>query len=174
MLNQSRTPKSSVPVAARPDMPKDYGILEESAGSGLLPWDRVSKRLAASRNYWIHTTRPDGRPHAKPVWGLWLEEHFYFGTNPKSVDGQDISANPSLTVNLESGDDVVILEGHAEVVTDSALLFRLDKAYHTKYSYHLVRGDEGLVYVLLHQVVFAWLERDFIGSATKYDFSSLR
>ena len=174
MVNQSRTPKTSVPVAARPHMPKNYGILDENAGSGLLPWARVSERLAAARNYWIHTTRPDGRPHAKPVGGLWLKERFYFSTNPKSVDGQNISANPSLTVNLESGDDVVILEGHAEVVTDSALLLRLDKAYHTKYSYHLVGGDEGLVYVLLHQVVFAWLERDFIGSATKFDFSSVR
>ena len=151
-------------------MPKDYGILDESAGSGLLPWGRVSERLAASRNYWIHTTRPDGRPHAKPVWGLWLEERFYFGTSPESVDGQNISANSSITVHLESGDDAVILEGHAEVVSDSALLSRLDQVYHAKYSYHLVRGDGGPVYVLLHQVAFAWLERDFIGSATKYDF----
>jgi hypothetical protein len=75
---------------------------------------------------------------------------------------------------LESGDDVAILEGHVEVVTDSTLLLRLDKAYHAKYSYHLVRGDGGPVYVLLHQVVFAWLERDFTGSATKYVFSSVR
>ncbi len=66
MLNQSRTPKSSVPVTARPYMPNDYGILDESAGSGLLPWSRVSERLAAARNYWKHTTRPDGRSHAKP------------------------------------------------------------------------------------------------------------
>ena len=174
MLNQSRTPRTSDPVATRPHMPKNYRILDESAGSGLLPWGRVSERLAASRNYWIYTTRPDGRPHAKPVWGLWLEERFYFGTNPKSVDGLNISANPSLTVHLESGDDVVILEGRARVVTDSALLSRLDKAYHAKYSYHLVRGDEGSVYVFLQKVVFAWLERDFIGSATKYDFTSMR
>lgn len=110
MSNPSGTQRTA-PAASRPRMPKDYGILDEKTSSGLLPWGRASERLEGSRNYWIHTTRRDGRPHAKPVWGLWFEGRFYFATNPKSVDGQNISANPSLSVNLESGDDVVILEG---------------------------------------------------------------
>jgi len=151
-------------------MPKDYGILGEDAGSGLLPWGRVSERLEGSRNYWVHSTRPDGRPHIKPVWGLWFEERFYFATSPKSVTGQNISVNPSLSVNLESGDDVVILEGTAEIVTDPVFLSRLDEVYFGKYSYHLVHGDGAPVHTLRHKVVFAWLERDFTGSATKYDF----
>jgi hypothetical protein len=151
-------------------MPKDYGILGEDAGSGLLPWSRVNERLEASRNYWVHTTRTDGRPHVKPVWGLWFEERFYFATSPKSVTGENISANPSLSVNLESGDDVVILEGTAEAVTDPTFLSRLDEAYYRKYSYRLVHEAGGPVYTLHHKVVFAWLERDFTGSATKYSF----
>lgn len=151
-------------------MPKDYGILDENAGSGLLPWSRASKRLAGSRNYWIHTTRPDKRPHAKPVWGLWFEERFYFGTSPKSIDGQNMATNPSIVVNLESGDDVIVLEGTAEMVADSTLLSRLDEAYYAKYSYHLVGAEAGPVYALRHKLAFAWLERDFVGSATKYDF----
>jgi hypothetical protein len=169
MSNQSRIPRTS-PAVTRPKMPKDYGILGEDAGSGLLPWSRVSERLEASRNYWVHTTRPDGRSHAKPVWGLWFEERFYFSTSPRSVTGRNISTNPSMSVNLESGDDVVILEGTAEAVTDSALLPRLDEAYYTKYSYHLVHENGGPVHTLRHKVVFAWLERDFTGSATKYRF----
>jgi general stress protein 26 len=119
-------------------MPKDYGILGEDAGSGLLPWSRASKRLAASRNYWVHTARSDGRPHVKPVWGLWFEGRFYFGTSPKSVSGLNMSKNPSVVVHLESGDDVVILEGTTEAVSDPILLSRLDEAYRAKYSYHLV------------------------------------
>ena len=153
-------------------MPKDYGILSEQEGSGLLPWVRTSERLAAARNYWVNTIRPDGRPHVKPVWGLWFEGRFYFGTSPKSVAGQNISANSSLAVHLESGDDVVILEGTAEEVTNPILLAQLDEAYFSKYSYHLVRGNGGPVYALSHKVVFAWVERDFVGSATKYDFAN--
>ncbi len=30
-------------------------------------------------NYWICTTRPDGRPHSIPVWGFWLDGGLYFG-----------------------------------------------------------------------------------------------
>jgi general stress protein 26 len=117
-------------------MPKEYGILDEQSGSGLLPWTRASERLVTARNYWIHTTRSDGRPHAKPVWGVRFEEQLYFGTSPKSVDGENISTNASLVVHLESGDDVVILEGTAETVSDQGLSFRLDEAYHRKYSFH--------------------------------------
>lgn len=169
MFNQSRIPKTS-PVATRPNMPKSYGIIGEDAGSGLLPWSRVSERLEASRNYWVHTTCPDGRPHVKPVWGIWFEELFHFATNPKSVTGQNMSVNPSLSVNLESGDDVVILQGTAEVVTDPAFLSRLDDAYFSKYSYHVLQEGGPPVHTLRHKVAFAWLERDFTGSATKYRF----
>lgn len=168
-MPKSRTPLH--PVVTRPHMPKDYGILDAVAGSGLLPWSRASERLATSHNYWIHTTRPDGRPHAKPVWGLWFEQCFYFGTSPKSVDGHNMSANSSLAMHLESGDDVVILEGTAEVVTDPKLLSQLDDAYYAKYSYHLVGERAGPIYLLHHKVCFAWQERDFVGSATRYGFN---
>jgi hypothetical protein len=81
-----------------------------------------------------------------------------------------MSANPSVVLHLESGDDVVILEGTTEAVDDPILLSRLDEAYHAKYSYRLVGKRAGPVYVLRHKVAFAWLERDFVGSATKYNF----
>lgn len=75
-----------------------------------------------------------------------------------------------MSVNLESGDEVVNLQGTAEVVTDPGFLSRLDAAYHRKYSYHMVHEVDGGVYTLRHKVVFAWLERDFTGGATRYRF----
>ena len=77
-----------------------------------------------------------------------------------------------LAAHLESGDDVVILEGAAKMMTDDAFLSRLDEAYYAKYSYHLVGDNAGAAYVLRHEVAYAWLEKDFVGSATKYDFST--
>ena len=166
----SDTSRPSSPAATRPNMPKDYGIVGETEGSGLLPWSHAKERLGSSRNYWVHSTRPDGRPHVKPVWGIWFDEHFYFSTSQNSVAGRNISSNPMVVVHLESGDDVVLLEGPAHKVTDPALLSRLDDAYFTKYSHHLVPGEASSVYVLHHEVAFSWLERDFVGSATKYGF----
>ena len=161
---------SPLPISTRPYMPKGYGILSEDKGSGLLPWTRVRERLERSRNYWIHTTRSDGRPHVKPVWGLWFRERFYFGTDAGSITAQNLSENHSCAVHLESGDDVVILEGTGVAVTDRDLLSQLDDAYYRKYSFHLVMENGGTVFMLDHGVAFAWLERDFVGSATRYNF----
>lgn len=134
-------------------------------------WSRASEHLTASHNYWIHTTRVDGRPHVKPVWGLWFEERFYFSSSPRSVTARNLAANPSLVAHLESGNEVVMLEGTTEQVTDASPLSRLDEAYFTKYAYH-ISGDmqSGTVYVLNHKVAFAWVEHDFVGSATRYAF----
>ena len=51
---------------SRPTM-KDYGI--HTSDEGLMDWSWVDEQMAKSRNYWICTTRPDGKPHAAPVWG---------------------------------------------------------------------------------------------------------
>ena len=160
-----------IPSSTRPRLPKEYGILEEKKDSGLLPWSRVDDSVGSARNYWIHTTRSDGRPHVEPVWGIWVNGHLYFSTSPKSVSGLNLSARNSIAVHLESGDDVVILKGKAEPVTDRELLSRLDEAYFAKYAYHLP-AEDGSVYSLGHRVVFSWVEQDFVGSATKYVFQT--
>jgi pyridoxamine 5'-phosphate oxidase-like protein len=63
-------------------MPKEYGLAGRR--SAMLPWTWARRRLVAAHNYWISTTRPDGRPHAMPVWGLWLDETFLFSTSRRS------------------------------------------------------------------------------------------
>ena len=42
--------------------------------------ERAVSRLRAAMVYWLATTRPDGRPHAMPVWGVLLGEVLWFGT----------------------------------------------------------------------------------------------
>ena len=72
------------PQADRPNMP-EYGLAEAEAGLGLLPWTWALERLQPARNYWLATTRPDGRPHVMPVWGVWVENRFYFSTGSQSA-----------------------------------------------------------------------------------------
>lgn len=57
------------PVASRPTMP-GYGVVAEGEGSGLLDWGWAVERLGGSHHYWLSSVRPDGRPHAMPVWGV--------------------------------------------------------------------------------------------------------
>ena len=153
----------------RPKMP-GYGLLAANEGAGLMAWDDAEEKLVTARNYWVATTRPDGRPHAAPVWGLWLEGAFYFGTSPGSRKGRNLAANPEVAVHLESGDDVVIFEGRAEQTSDPAVLARINPVYEEKYDLEGGAG-EGPVYVVRPRVAFAWLERDFPGTATRWRFA---
>src|SRR3954447_26810544 len=126
-------------------MPPGYGVGAEPSPE-LLSWRWVADQLTSARNYWIATARPDGRPHVAPVWGLWLDEAFYFSTDPASRKARNLEANPALVVHLESGDDVVILEGTAERVTDPSLRGRFADAYDAKYQMRPDVGPAALVY----------------------------
>jgi len=155
----------------RPSMPLEYGILGPKSGSGLISWSETTPKIAAARNYWIGTTRPDGRPHAMPVWGLWLRERFLFSTGRTSRKALNLAHGPLLVVHLESGDDVVILEGTAHEVTDAQLLAEFVEAYDRKYAFRPDPADTKNVYYALRlERAFAWLESDFPGGATRWQF----
>src|SRR5215468_7528468 len=73
------------PRSERPHMP-GYGISKSK--TGILSWKWAAKTLTESREYWIVTVRPDGRPHAMIIWGLWFDGAFWFrhrGQDPKGT-----------------------------------------------------------------------------------------
>lgn len=154
---------ASSPQPARPDLPASYGIARSS--EGLLEWDFVELRLRAARNYWVVTCAGDGTPHAMPVWGLWREGAFYFSTDARSRKARNLAARPAVVVHLESGDEVVILEGEAQAVSKAALLERLSEEYLAKYA---VRLEGGPVFEVRPAKVLAWREKDFPSSATRF------
>ena len=146
-------------------MPTGYGIA--TADQGQLPWAWVEEQCTAARNYWICTTRPDGRPHAMPVWGLWLDDAVVFSTDPASVKARNFTARPDVVVHLESGDDAVIVEGRVEPMDRSLLPAFLD-AYEAKYDHRPTHEQTGGVYVVRPARVLAWREQDFPTSATRF------
>ena len=152
---------------SRPHMP-GYGIAAENEGAGLLPWSFVEERMETSRNYWIASIGPDRRPHAAPVWGIWHLSKFYFSTGDASRKGRNLSGNPAVGVHLESGDEVVILDGEVVTADNQELLKSLDKAYKTKYGVSML--GPGSIYQLIVRRAFAWREKDFPESATRWTF----
>ena len=171
LSKQKRVRKLSEPEPTRPCMGADYGI--SGSEEGMLSWERVAERMAGARNYWVSTMRPDGRPHATPVWGVWVEGRLYFGTSRGSRKGRNLATNPALTVHLESGDDVVIIEGMVEEVTDRASLAAVDAAYQAKYGISVGEaGNEVVWYVLRPETAYVWLESDFPNTATRWCFSN--
>jgi PPOX class probable F420-dependent enzyme len=167
----------AAPKADRPTMP-DYGVLDAQSGQGLLPWSWAAERLASARNYWIATMRPDGHPHMTPVWGVWLDETFYFSTGRRSRKARNLAANPSCVVCPERADEPVILEGTAERVTDPELLSRVAAAISAKYQWNMVPtqdgvrdeyGNQGPVFAVHPRTAFGFSE-DLTGSATRWSF----
>ena len=151
-------------------MPEGYGL---AAAEKFEPvaWEWVEERLASARNYWIATVRTGGRPHVSPVWGLWMDGRVRFATDAKSAKARNAFRNPACTVHLESGDEVVVLDGELERVVDASLLRQFNSAYATKYQLNPESGgDNAPVFALNAKVVLAWLEKDFPSTATRWKF----
>ena len=115
-------------------MPEGYGVPETD--EGVLDWSWAATRLESALNYWFATTRPDGRPHAMPAWAVWLDGALYFEGSPMTRRARNLAVNPAVVVHLESGDDVVILEGETHEVgkPERALAERLSAAFTAKYA----------------------------------------
>ena len=70
----------------RPNMPAAYS--PKGVKPNFVRWSFAEERLSKSHNYWICSTRPDGRPHSAPVWQK-MEQR---------------SAAPPMLLDLISGD----------------------------------------------------------------------
>jgi general stress protein 26 len=161
----------SAPEADRPRFHESYGIWAADEGAGLLDWAWATERLEQARTYWVASASAEGRPHAAPVWGLWLDDAFWFSTARGSRKGRNLAANPRAVAHLESGDEVVILEGAVEEIGDRKALDRLALAYGDKYTLEIKFDDPGsVVYALRPERAFAWRERDYPESATRFTF----
>lgn len=160
------------PPATRPNFARGYGI--STSREGLMTWEWVDQQMARSRNYWIASTRPDGAPHVAPVWGIWLDGTLYFGGDPQARRTRNLMADPRVVVHLESGDEVVIIEGVVEQVTDSELAARIERANATKYDMPQPEADAAppaAVWLrIVPRVAFAWLEKDYPNTATRWVF----
>ena len=95
------------PRADRPHIP-GYGIPEST--DGILPWSWATERLERATIYWLATAGTDAAPHVIPIWGAWVDGHWYVEGGPTRWQ-RNLRANPQLAVHIEFGDEVVIVEG---------------------------------------------------------------
>jgi pyridoxine/pyridoxamine 5'-phosphate oxidase len=146
-----------------------YGIVGEHEGDGLLPWSWAAERLAAARNYFIATTRADGRPHVMVIWGLWLDDAFYFSTGKSTQKARNLASNPHCVICAEGGEEAVIVEGVAAELGDRAVLERFAAAYKAKYDWDVSTMSEP-IFVVQPRVVFGQIEKTFTKSATRWQF----
>jgi hypothetical protein len=156
-------------IVTRPQLPKGY--VDNPISSVL--WDDVIQRLTESKNYWLCSVRPDGRPHSIPRWGVFLDDHFYYDGSPDTRHARNLAANPWISLHLEDGDRAIIAEGNSTATGKPGieLAQRLASAFCAKYEKfgYAPRADqwdqEGL-YVFTPVKVLAWTV--FFENPTKF------
>ena len=156
-------------------MPAGYGV--PTTDEGMLDWSWAVERLDAALNYWFSTTRPDGRPHVMPAWAVWLDGELYFEGSSLTRRARNLASNPAIAVHLESGDEVVILEGEAREVgkPERALAVRLSAAFTAKYAATTYdyrpppeQWDRGGLWAMRPRVAFGW--SSFPSDTTRWVF----
>ena len=82
---------------------------------------RAERRLREEIMIWLTTVRSDGQPQSVPVWFLWEGETFLIYSQPNLQKLKNIGTNARVGLHLNAndrGDDVVRVEGTAEMVQD--------------------------------------------------------
>ena len=145
-------------------MPEGYGVEQAEA---YVEWDQVESKLAESRNYWLATTRPDGRPHVVPRWGVWLDGLFWYDGSPETLHVRNLAVDPRCVLHLEDGMDVTIVEGRSvqSEPISGGLGERLATEYARKYGPEYTPGPDawsdeiaGGMRRLIPEKVLAWTE----------------
>lgn len=154
---------------SRPHMP-GYGISEDP--DGLLAWSWAEEKLVNSRNYWVATVWPDGRPHLMPVWGVWDGQALWFSGGLRSRKIRNLRAEPRVTITIEDAEDPVVLNGRAEIVTTAGALQTFIDATNAKYG---TSYDVGFLDPTLNATVgvhpewaFGLVQKEFGQSPTRW------
>jgi PPOX class probable F420-dependent enzyme len=151
-----------------------YGVEDPASGTGLLPWRWAEEKLLASHDYWVVSVWPDGRPHATPVWGVWDDASLLFSSGGRSRKVRNLRADPRCVVAVQDTNDPVVLEGTAEIVTDTAVLARtialVNAKYSTAYSVDFLDPAVNATVRVRPTLGFGLVQEDFSGSPTRWRF----
>ena len=136
-----------------------------------LPWSWAEKRLTDSRNYWLITGWPDGRPHTMPVWGVWVQNSFFFSTGASSRKAKNLRVSPNCLVVPDGAAEAVVLEGLAKPCSDSNLLRECMRTYKRKYHWDL-KGAKDPIYKVMPLSAFGVSENltGTKGNPTRWKF----
>jgi hypothetical protein len=125
-----------------------------------LDWSWVNEQLEAAGIYWV-TANGSGAPHPRPLWGLWIDHRLHLSIGSPVINRQLAAhAAPTVTAHLESGTDVVILEGTVDGTTEDATLL---ERYDAKYDWNYTVEEYGPLTTVVPTAVVAWRSSGWAG-----------
>lgn len=117
-------------------------------------WEWVESRLSDADLYWV-VTRSEGYPHPRPVWGVWMGEALLLSVG-SPVIGRELGADPRVTVHLDSGTDVVIVEGVGSIVTRVPVIESFADCYNRKYEWEYSAERDGPPTRIEPRAILSW------------------
>jgi PPOX class probable F420-dependent enzyme len=151
-----------------------YGIVGADEPPGLLPWDWAEQRLRESRNFWLATHWPDGRPHLMPVWAIWHNSHLWFSSSNQSRKARNLAADGRCVLTTDDSQNPVVVEGLAERLVDHADLMTflqiMNTKYATSYGPEMVDPRSNSTYRLRPTWAFGLRAEQFTGTPTRWSF----
>jgi hypothetical protein len=124
-----------------------------------LLWSWVDAQLTSAGTYWVVTHEdldPEAMqyPHPRPVWGVWLDDRLHLSLG-SPVLNRHVGRQPGVTVHLDSGTDVVIVEGLAiRSSRDESL--EAKAAYDAKYDWDYDLDQYGPFTRVEPDAILAW------------------
>lgn len=157
------------PSVQQLQLPPGYGNPKKK-----LSWGDVKRDLEDAPNYWVASTRPDGRPHVVPRDGLWLDDTWYYGGSDSTVHNRNLQHNRALAMHIGDGMRAIIVEGDADFIHPvGEIAERLPDMNNRKYGHYGMDATaetytKGGVWALKARRVLAW--NLLFEDATRFDF----
>lgn len=126
-----------------------------------IEWSWVEEQLVAAGTYWV-TPRSKDHPHPRPVWGSWADDALFLSIGSHVV-ARELRDDPVVAVHLDSGTDVVIVEGRALPNWEPRDLDALITAYNAKYDWDYKIEDLGPLTQIHPEQVIAWRSAGWAG-----------
>ena len=152
----------------RPTFPQGYADKPIS----YLTWEWVTAQLTESKHYWLCSVRPNGHPHVVPRWCVYVDGKICYDGSPETRHTLNLRSNPNVTVHLESGAEVIILEGTCRMAEKPSpeLGKKLSRAYKKYkdlgYAPRPNAWDGGGLFVFTPRQCIAW--SNFTENPTKF------
>jgi nitroimidazol reductase NimA-like FMN-containing flavoprotein (pyridoxamine 5'-phosphate oxidase superfamily) len=143
-----------------------------------LSWRQAFDIIAGTETYLVATVRPDMAPHVVPVLGVWVNGSLHFNSASRARKARILGENPHISVSAPGTDYDFVIEGRAELVTDSAGLEQVAAAIPQKYPWWHPQVRDGAFVADdaddTPRVVFAVVAHNVFGFGKAHGFSATR
>lgn len=92
-------------------------------------WGTVETELRqGAATFWLATQGPGGAPHVRPLFAAWTGSSFVLTSKHEAAKSRNLRANGHCTITVDLGFAHLVVEGHAQRVTDREGLQRASRA----------------------------------------------